>query len=242
MESEVRKWNLEGMAAYKWDSVNSKEVATSFEESTKEEHARHTRRQVKIVLLGRMQIMKDNWTERTLQMMTFVLQTIILGTSLTLRYIHHYIQQPFPPRRTVRSPRWHAGTRFSGGKFAIPPALHRANVNYYFTSYINHLHKNSPMHQLKLSFNWERKLLAVGGERKQQEQKLIPAGGCAANVHTFETNTKLRQRCAKSICLKRTKNPLHQPTLALASLLQLELIFAMQYRPPIVNSIQTQSP
>jgi ATP-binding cassette subfamily G (WHITE) protein 2 (SNQ2) len=46
MDSEVRKWNLEDMAAYKRDFVDSKEVAAAFEESAKEEHARHTRRQV----------------------------------------------------------------------------------------------------------------------------------------------------------------------------------------------------
>ena len=46
MDSEVRKWNLEDMAAYKRDFVDSKEVAAAFEESAKEEHARHTRPQV----------------------------------------------------------------------------------------------------------------------------------------------------------------------------------------------------
>ena len=46
MDSEVRKWNLEDMAAYKRDFVDRKEVAAAFEESAKEEHARHTRRQV----------------------------------------------------------------------------------------------------------------------------------------------------------------------------------------------------
>lgn len=91
MDSEVRKWNLEDMAAYKRDFVDSKEVAAAFEESAKEEHARHTRRQspytislpmqVKIVLLRRVQIMKGNWTAQALQTMTFVLQAVIIGTT-----------------------------------------------------------------------------------------------------------------------------------------------------------------
>ncbi|KAF8153344.1 pleiotropic drug resistance ABC transporter [Crassisporium funariophilum] len=89
--SEIRKINLEDIAAYKKDNVDKHDKVVAYRESAKSEHARHARHQspytisvpmqVRIVMVRRMQIMKGNFTPQVLSTTTFVLQAIILGTT-----------------------------------------------------------------------------------------------------------------------------------------------------------------
>ncbi|KAF8624325.1 hypothetical protein AX17_007154 [Amanita inopinata Kibby_2008] len=88
--SDTGKWNHDDLGAYKRDFVYHRERAEYYKESVVAEHARHARlaspytisipMQVRIVMLRRVQILKGSWVAQALQITTFVIQAIIIGT------------------------------------------------------------------------------------------------------------------------------------------------------------------
>ncbi|KAF5350668.1 hypothetical protein D9756_008520 [Leucocoprinus leucothites] len=89
--SKVREGNLQDIEDYKENFVGKHGLEESYRESSRAEHARHTRKkspyiislpmQVKIVMLRRIQIIKGNYTAQVLSTIIFVIQAVIIGTT-----------------------------------------------------------------------------------------------------------------------------------------------------------------
>ncbi|KXN81251.1 Brefeldin A resistance protein [Leucoagaricus sp. SymC.cos] len=108
-KSKIREQNLQDMEEYRRDFVGKRELKEQYRESSRAEHARHTREkvrpsfvssswimndsshqspyiisipmQVRIVMARRLQILKGNYTAQLISTCVFVIQAVIIGTT-----------------------------------------------------------------------------------------------------------------------------------------------------------------
>ncbi|KAI9065216.1 pleiotropic drug resistance ABC transporter [Trametes sanguinea] len=88
--SEISRWNEEDIASYRAEFVGKPERVTAYKESAKAEYANHARRkspyivsipmQARALMRRRVQIIRGGMAAQVIQLASFVLQAIIVGT------------------------------------------------------------------------------------------------------------------------------------------------------------------